>query len=190
MRATIVGVLTFSLLLAVFTAGCASPFPTSSSNSSSLSSSSVSSPGALDAGEFSKQLLRIQPDTTIVKPFEKSVNERGHIVFSGVVRSSDDANAANDTAVMFEVCKDANDAKQTYVMSINKSKQAGYVSDSEDANNTDLDLSTEWIGYKDLPGERGYARTIDITLGPVDAPYDDYGVGYYVETLIYTTPTL
>ena len=188
MRAIIAGVLTLSILLAIFTAGCTSKVPTSSSNSSSVSSPVTPPPNNLDASEFSKQLLSVQPDITIVKPFEKSVNEQGHIVFSGVVRSSDDTNAANDTTVTFEVCKDASDANQTYVMSINNAKQAGYATGG-DTNNNDINVSTEWIGYKDLPGENGYARAIDITLGPIDAPFDDYGIGHYVETLAYTTPT-
>jgi len=188
MRAVIVGALTFLVLLAVFTAGCTNKVPTSSPNSSSSSSSTAPSLGTLDASAFSKQLLSVQPDITIVKPFEKSVNEQGHIVFSGVVRSSDDTNAANDTTVTFEVCKDASDANQTYVMSINNAKQAGYATGG-DTNNNDINVSTEWIGYKELPGENGYARAIDITLGPIDAPFDDYGIGHYVETLAYTTPT-
>lgn len=153
------------VLATVFVAGCtggvtntASPSPVASTIPS--------------ANEFTDRWARDNSNDTVVTPFTKSVNERGHVTFTGLTRGP---YSHGDKTRIFELCKDKADAQRTYQQEVDQASLSGYIIDSRDENNT--------IGH--IQSNEALTNTIIIGW---NSP-DDYGIGYYVEAIKMLAPT-
>ncbi|MGB8311661.1 MAG: hypothetical protein WCE81_07340 [Halobacteriota archaeon] len=183
------------LLATVFVAGCtenttntSSPSPVASTATTTRKVTPTPTPVATSiptASEFTDRWVRSNPNDTLVTPFTKSVNERGHVTFTGVYRYSGPFRDADYTST-FELCKDKADAQQTYQQAVNQASLAGYMIDSQDKNkneggilDTDIAVMTGHI-----PSNK--ALTNGIVIG-CQYP-DDYGIGYYVDTSKFLEP--
>ena len=151
-------------LLMASVAGCAS-------NTTGPPSSSSSSTDAanLSASELSDRYLSVYNDT-IVTPFSKTTNERGHIVYAGVTSSS---SSEGINKVTVELCKSEADARQTFQQQINAARLKGYVQ-SYTGNGT-------WEGTKPKDEATDYVITINM-VSPASSDFNALGVGYVIES--------
>jgi len=180
------------LLATVFFVGCTEDVTNASNPSSGASTSTITrkvtptpTPVATPvpttsefisiptATEFTSIYARINPNDAIVKTFTKSVNERGHVTFTGVTRT-DYSNV--DKTNIFELCKDKANAQQTYLQLVSQASQAGYHFDPRDLNS--IQNRTIMVGRILAPSNQKLVQSIIIGW---DSP-NDYGIGYYVET--------
>ena len=160
------------VLATVFVAGCIGGV-TNTTNPSPAASTTPS------ANEFTDMWVRSHSNDTLVTPFTKSVNERGHVTFTGVTRGP---YSHGDEPNIFELCKDKADAQQTYQQIVNQTSLSGYMFDSRDLN-TLQDKSTV-VGW--IPSNKALEDTIIIGWNPPD----DYGVGYYIQTIKMLSPNI
>ena len=177
-----------SILATVFVAGCTGGTTNTTSTSPTTSAATATSKGTQapnlenasipTAGEFSNMWVRAHPNDTLVTPFTKSVNERGLVTFTGVTRGP---YSHGDETNIFELCKDKADAQQIYQQVVNQASLSGYVFDSRDLN-TIQDKSTI-VGW--IPSNKALEDTIIIGWNPPD----DYGVGYYIQTIKMLSPS-
>jgi len=147
-----------------------SPTPTPVATSMPAASEFISIP---TAREFTSIYGRINPNDAIVKAFTKSVNERGHVTFTGVTRT-DYSNV--DKTNIFELCKDKANAQRTYQQLVSQASQSGYHFDPRDLNT--IQNRTFMVGRILAPSSQKVVQSIIIGW---DSP-NDYGIGYYVET--------
>ena len=180
------------LLAAVFIVGCTENV-TNASNPSSVASTAIitckvtptPTPVATSmsttnefiiiptASEFTSIYGRINPNDAIVKAFTKSVNERGHVTFTGITRT--DYSHVDKTNI-FELCNDKANAQQTYQQSVSQASQSGYHFDPRDLNT--IQNRTIMVGRILAPNSQELVQSIIICW---NSP-NDYGIGYYVET--------
>ena len=178
------------VLATAFVAGCTenvtnttSPSPTASTAKTTSKASSTpkatatpAAPSTPTASEFTAMWQRNNLNETVVTPFTKSVNERGHVTFTGVTRSHNPFTGDVDSTDTFELCKDKADAQQTYQQLVNQASLRGYLIDSRDENSTAGHIQTN----------KALANTILISW---NFPFVfDYGIGYYVETNKFLAP--
>ena len=176
------------VLATVFVAGCTGGITNTTSTSPTTSTATTTSkvtptptPATASiptASEFSNMWVRSHPNDTLVTPFTKSVNERGHVAFTGVTRGP---YSHGDETNIFELCKDKADAQQIYQQLVNQASLSGYMFDSRDLN-TIQDKSTV-VGW--IPSNKALEDTIIIGWNPPD----DYGVGYYIQTTKMLSPS-
>ncbi|HXY86811.1 MAG TPA: hypothetical protein VEG44_00050 [Candidatus Acidoferrales bacterium] len=175
------------LLATVFVAGCTGGTKNVTSTSAVTSNAttskvtrtltSTSAASIPTASEFSDMWVRFHLNDTLVMPFTKSVNERDHVAFAGVTRGP---YSHGDETNIFELCADKIDAQQTYQLLVNQALQLGYTFDSRDMN-TIQDKST-MVGW--IPSDKAFVNT---TIIGWNVP-DDYGIGYYVQTIEMLSP--
>jgi len=146
------------------------PKPTLVATSMPTASEFISTP---TAREFTSIYGHINPNDAIVKTFTKSVNERGHVTFTGVTRT-DYSNV--DKTNIFELCKDKANAQQTYQQLVSQASQSGYHFDPRDLNT--IQNRTIVVGCILAPSSQKLVQSIIVGW---DSP-NDYGIGYYVET--------
>jgi len=125
------------------------------------------------ASEFTSIYGRINPNDAIVKAFTKSVNERGHVTFTGITRT--DYSHVDKTNI-FELCWDKANAQQTYQQSVSQASQSGYHFDLRDLNT--IQNRTIMVGRIPAPNSQELVQSIIISW---NSP-NDYGIGYYIET--------
>ncbi|GEM_PF-1779169 len=175
------------LLATVLVAGCTGGTKNTTSTSTATSSattsrvtSALNSTAAASvptASEFSDMWVRSHLNDTLVMPFTKSVNERDHVAFAGVTRGP---YSHGDETNIFELCTDRMDAQQTYLQLVNKALQLGYMFDSRDMNT--IQGKSSMVGW--IPSDKAFVNTIIIGW---NVP-DDYGFGYYVQTIKMLSP--
>jgi hypothetical protein len=163
------------VITTVFVAGCTRGVTNTTSPSPTPKSAVISMP---TAKEFTDMWVRSHSNDTLVAPFTKSVNERGHVTFTGVTRGP---YSHGDEPNIFELCKDKEDAQQTYQQIVNQASSSGYMFDSRELN-TIQDKSTV-VGW--IPSNKALEDTIIIGW---NSP-DDYGVGYYIQTIKMLSPS-
>ena len=108
------------VLATLFVAGCTGGVTNATSPTPVASTARVSPAPTRNtatipsAKEFTDRWVRYysnDSDYTVITPFTKEVNERGHATFTGVIRAPYDH---GDQTEIFELCKDKADAQQTY----------------------------------------------------------------------------
>ena len=166
MRKQFISVVMVSALILpiALVAGC-----TSNTTGPSASTCSLANATNLSASEFSDRYLSAYNDT-IVTPFSKTTNERGHIVYTGVTNSS---SGEGINKVTVELCKSEADAQQTFQQQINAARLKGYVQ-SYTGNGT-------WEGTKRKDEATDYVITINM-VSPASSDFNALGVGYVTES--------
>ncbi len=197
-RLLTLGVVILVAVLVCLSAGCTtttkpSPSPvtvksTTQTTTSNVSSASTPSIINLDANEFTQRWSNATQNYTIVTPFTKSLNERGHPVYTGKYSSKLSPTSTSYTEITIEGCKDKTDTRQTYEALKANTLRTGYVQNAEDdeiyiqkyyPQSSELML---WSGYKPINAEE--ALNIIITQHKPD----NLNIGYYVQLTKFQSP--
>lgn len=175
------------VLMTVFIAGCTGNVTNTTSLSPATSTAKTTSkasttpkataiPAATStptASEFTATWERNNPDDILVTPFTMSVNERGHVTYTGLTKG---LYSHGDETNIFELCKDEADAQQTYQKLVQQASLSGYHFGFKELNT--IQDRTTVMGFIPAPSSQELVNSIIIAW----APPNDYGIGYYVQT--------
>ena len=183
------------VLMTVFVAGCtenvtntASPSPATSTAKTTSKAPSTPKATAIPAAtstpmasEFTATWERNNPDDILVTPFTKSINERGHVTYTGLTKG---LYSHGDETNIFELCKDKTDAQQTYQQLVQQASLSGYQFSYKELNT--IQDRTTMTGFITAPSSQELVNSIVIGW----APPNDYGIGYYVQTTKRLAPNI